>query len=382
MSKAPYTSALIRTIQEFSQYPRLAQALQTHSLSRNLHLLAIGKAAWQMASIALKNLSPESILDGYVLTKYGHVKGSLTNLQIREAGHPIPDANSFLHTREILTWLSSLPPQDELIVLLSGGGSALFEAVEVDRSPDEAAYQARITNLINLHEMLLGSGLDIAQMNRRRSELSSVKAGKALRFVPCHKIHVFALSDVQYNDPLVIASGPFTGDDRVEYQIIGDNLSFLKLWKSHMSPEFRVQIARKFLSDSAFQTARHLAGLALNAAPGIYLFGGETPVKVRGSGKGGRCSHLALCFAGHIQGDPSISLLAFATDGHDNLSESSGAWVNGTTFKRIREAGIDPINAIRNNDSYPALAAIGQIMPDLNTHCNVNDVFMVVKSRG
>lgn len=227
MRKNPYTSALIRTIQEFSLYPLLAQALQSLGHGGNMHLLAIGKAAWQMASITLKTLGSESILDGYVLTKNGHTKGRLEPLQIRRAGHPVPDARSFRYTQEILGWLSDLPPQDDLIVLLSGGGSALFENVETYDLPNTAEYNARITKLTNLHEMLLGSGLDIAQMNRHRSVLSGVKAGKALRFVPCNIIHIFALSDVQGNDPRVIASGPFTGADLARYHIVGDNQSFL-----------------------------------------------------------------------------------------------------------------------------------------------------------
>jgi hydroxypyruvate reductase len=382
MSEVPFPPFLLSALREFSCYPLLAGALQARELSAKVHILAIGKAAWQMAAVALQNLPSGHTPDGYVLTKYGFSQAALPPLQVREAGHPVPDSNSFLHTREILNWLGSLPTGEDLIILLSGGGSALFEAVESSDNPDSGELQSREQQLANLHRLLLCSGLDIARMNSRRSEISAVKAGKALRYLQTRRVHIFALSDVEGNDPRVIASGPFTGSDTDNYTLIGDNQAFLRCLKTALCASAPVKLARKFLHEPVGNAAKRLSRYIQSAPAGIYLLGGETPLKVRGEGKGGRCSHLALHFATLIQGSRDIKLLCFASDGNDNLPECSGARVDGDTCRKLRQAGIDPDQALRTCDSYTALAAIGAVLPGVCTGTNVNDVFVLQKSRG
>ena len=200
--KEPILAALSTALREFSTFPELRKHLMSGSFSSRVHLLAIGKSAFPMAKVAWQILSLRNLTcDGYLLTKYGHVSGTLPGLTVLEAGHPVPDANSFRHSATIVTWLQSLPPRDTLLILLSGGGSSLFELPAAGHSAEE---------IISLNQRLLMGGQDIAAMNAQRSMLSGVKNGQALAYVPCHRISIFALSDVYANAPAVIASGPFT----------------------------------------------------------------------------------------------------------------------------------------------------------------------------
>ena len=252
MTRDILQAALSRSLRQFTRYPRLRKELQDREAKAPLHILAIGKAAWQMASVALTALAPDMIESCIVLTKYGfypggnwappHVEsnrrsqkkqvnpslmqtrrlihptkmlrisartpailaGDLCNpkCQILEASHPIPDQNSIRHTTAILTHLHGIPEDHELIILLSGGTSALFEL---------PAPGCTLEDIIGLNRLLLGSGLDIRQMNQRRSEISQVKGGKALSGVCCRIKGAYLLSDVEGNDPAIIGSGPFYG---------------------------------------------------------------------------------------------------------------------------------------------------------------------------
>lgn len=386
--------SLIRyCIRGYAQFPDLQARLEKTVFSAHLHILAIGKAASGMAYATLKTLgkqrgaSPESFCDGYVLTKYGFIQHILSPLIPLEAGHPLPDQSSLEHTEAILKWLQQLPVEEDLIVLLSGGGSALFELPEAGIS---------LEGLIEQNKQLLGSGLSIGEMNARRKSLSQVKGGKALSMVSCRNVTVYAMSDVVSNDPAVIASGPFTpiedgvnngdsihynnsGQD-IRYCIVGDNLGFLrKLAGDLRSAGLNAVVMPDYITQSAEIAADNLAVFANSTSPGIYLFGGEAPVKVKANGLGGRCTHLALCFAKAIQ-DKSIGLITFATDGNDNLEGVAGAVVTGDTWEQILQGGIDPEQALETNDSFPALHRINAIIPGYATGINVNDVMLIIKS--
>ncbi|MDD2597324.1 MAG: glycerate-2-kinase family protein, partial [Candidatus Cloacimonetes bacterium] len=227
MTRDLLIAALSRSLRQFTRYPRLRKELQDREAKAPLHILAIGKAAWQMASVALTALAPDMIESCIVLTKYGFFPGHSSKFsqkesdfvayadetsailsgdpgnpkcQILEAGHPVPDENSILHTKAILKHLQNIPEHEELIILLSGGTSALFEL---------PAPGYTLEDIIGLNRLLLGSGLDISQMNQKRRELSQVKGGKALSHIRCQIPAVYLLSDVEGNDPAIIGSGPF-----------------------------------------------------------------------------------------------------------------------------------------------------------------------------
>ncbi|MDZ4121367.1 MAG: DUF4147 domain-containing protein [Candidatus Cloacimonadaceae bacterium] len=190
------------SIECYCRYPALVSHAQNQPKQVHIHLLAIGKAAWQMASIYSGELNQTGIAySGFVLTKYGHAPSAIPYLQIREAGHPFPDQNSIDHTREIISWLHTLEKTDHLIVLLSGGSSALFERLPPSIGLEEFVLQTKA---------LMDRGTAIDKMNSWRKQLSLVKGGKALSAVPCESIDVLAISDVDENKPSLIGSGPFT----------------------------------------------------------------------------------------------------------------------------------------------------------------------------
>ena len=525
MTRDLLIAALSRSLRQFTRYPRLRKVLQDRETKAPLHILAIGKAAWQMASVALTALPPDMIHSCIVLTKHGFYPGQSSKAagcrfhvsrqvqsgnvqcgnvfqtfvqrlmrqdaastpgfdtspcrygtkfrqkesdfvayadetsailsgdpgnpkcQILEAGHPVPDENSILHTKAILKHLQNIPEHEELIILLSGGTSALFEL---------PAPGYTLEDIIGLNRLLLGSGLDISQMNLKRRELSQVKGGKALSHIRCQIPAVYLLSDVEGNDPAIIGSGPFYGtgarrsaesverqsDDtscvetpswrfvkdstgkmllpqqdstrpRVETQhssvkesdvvayadetsailsedvcntiphlIIGDNQAFLKVLKRSLqeSCPLPVRLSSRFINLETGAFAQALSNYLPKAKPGIYLFGGELTFKPQGSGKGGRCCHLALLMAKEICHVPGTIFFAYATDGNDNIDESAGAIVDDHSWQRMIDAGIDPEQAIRNCDSYSALKAIDAIIPGSYTGTNVNEVYGLLRN--
>lgn len=178
----------------------VARALKGASFPGKIILVAAGKAAWQMAKAARDCLG-DRIDKGIVITKYGHVKGPLGNLDCREAGHPVPDENSFSATQAALDLVSGLTERDTVLFLLSGGGSALFEKPLVD-----GAVLQDITG------QLLACGADIVEMNTIRKRLSAVKGGRFARACAPAKVFSVVLSDI-LGDPLdMIASGPAVPD--------------------------------------------------------------------------------------------------------------------------------------------------------------------------
>lgn len=200
--KTAILSALDQALSVFTRYPALRRALAEEQTPT--HLLAIGKAAYRMAEVATMAIPAAKLRSCIVLTKYGfypedHLDRMFSPVLL-EAGHPLPDTNSLKHSRFILEWMQQIPDQDQLIVLLSGGTSALFEAPRDSISLQE---------LIERNDLLLRSGLDIAQINQARQMLSQVKSGQAARHFSGKKLRVYLLSDVPANDPALIGSGPF-----------------------------------------------------------------------------------------------------------------------------------------------------------------------------
>lgn len=382
------------TMHDFCQYPRLVRQLSETRFGGKVHVLGIGKAAWKMASLCARTMSGRQIVfDGFVLTSYGNTHGGIDKLKLREAGHPFPDENSLNHSAEIVAWLNKLPARDELVVLLSGGGSSLFEYLQEGTT---------LKDLVRGQKTLLKSGKKIAAVNQERSKLSLVKQGGALNFVTCRNIHVFTVSDVADNDPRVIASGPFTPEgeglatedgivwqqkkQRIEYRIVADNLMFRQMLKANLKKKgFEVIMVPEYQNIAASMLERKIKNVINHTysyhyrlkPPFVYLWGGETPVKVSGKGVGGRCSHLALAVAGSLPSHNSTALFCFATDGSDGIPRSGGAYVDRDTTLKLREEGISRKRALEHFDSYTALKAIHHILPAPLITTNVNDIFLL-----
>jgi hydroxypyruvate reductase len=379
-------NAFESALRQLNTLPELKKDLEKRPLSPPVKILAIGKSAFPMAKVCVDILNKREInYSGYLLTKYGNVSGIIPNLIVREASHPIPDINTIKYSREILTWLQELYANEELIILLSGGGSSLFEV---------PINGFTLEDLIAFNKNLLQSGLNIKEMNYERAKKSKVKAGKALNYIKAMKIYCYALSDVPDNEPDIIASGCFfpansqkiednyyraklkKGKQKLYYSIIGDNLSLRYQLAKELPPP--VYVHPRYFSENVENVAEFIADFAFSTdKKGMYIFGGEAPVKVTGNGIGGRCTHLALLLAKKIAGKKHITFYALASDGNDNLENVSGACVNQNTLNQLQAKGIDISSVIAECDSYSALKTINAVVPAFQNPLNLNDIYLL-----
>jgi len=251
-----------------------------------------------------------------------------------------------------------------------------------------------LEDLIAFNKNLLQSGLNIKEMNYERAKKSKVKAGKALNYIKAMKIYCYALSDVPDNEPEIIASGCFfpansqkiednyyeaklkKGKQKLYYSIIGDNFSLRYQLAKELPPPVYVQ--PRYFSENVENVAEFIADFAFSTdKKGMYIFGGEAPVKVTGNGIGGRCTHLALLLAKKIAGKKHITFYALASDGNDNLENVSGACVNQNTLNQLQAKGIDIFSVIAECDSYSALKTINAVVPAFQNPLNLNDIYLL-----
>ena len=368
-----------------------------------LIVVSIGKAGWQMAKAASVVLG-EKIDEGFVVTKYGHVQGEIQRFTCFEAGHPVPDQNSFNATKMCMEAVSSLKEDDNVLFLISGGGSALFESPIIS-----GAHLADIT------EQLLKSGADIVEINTIRKRLSQVKGGRFAQL--CNPGHVFSiiLSDVIGNPLDMIASGPA----HVDTSTSEDALRIIDKYGIVLPAEIKSMLLQETpkelhnvstfiagdvekLCTSAKDKAKELgyktliltkslacqakeAGLFLGAIAKdhqkekiAFICGGETVVKVTGNGLGGRNQELALMAALEISGLKNTVIFSVGSDGTDGPTDAAGGFVDGTTYARLKEAGINVFKVLEDNDSYNALKAVDSLIVTGPTGTNVNDLTVVL----
>nr|WP_072514905.1 DUF4147 domain-containing protein [Ndongobacter massiliensis] len=368
-------------------------------------LVAVGKAAWRMAKAALE-AENVSFDDGIVITKYGHVEGPLEGVRCYEAGHPILDENSLQATEAALETVRGLASEDLVVVLLSGGGSALFEKPLIP-----------LEELTTLTDALLAKGANIVEMNRVRKRFSGVKGGRfALACAPA-QVYNIILSDI-IGDPIdMIASGPTYPDDstcaqaqaviakydiplsaaaqkllvvetpaeltNVQTTVSG---SVTELCCAARSACERLGYATEILTTSMDCEAREAGRLlgsighthAGDTTPRAYLFGGETVVHLRGKGKGGRNQELALAAAPLIAGCDTVRIFSFGSDGTDGPTDAAGGCCDGNTMAALKKAGVSLDAALADNDAYHALGAVNQLIFTGPTGTNVNDLSVVL----
>ena len=379
----------------------VSRALAGHDFPGRVVLVAAGKAAWQMAKAAHDCLGAR-IDSGVVVTKYDHVMGPIANFSCREAGHPVPDENSFSGTQEALDLVADLKPEDTVLFLLSGGGSALFEKPLVP-----GAVLQDVTN------QLLACGADIVEINTIRKRLSAVKGGRFAQL--CAPAHVFSivLSDI-LGDPLdMIASGPACPDGSTCEQAIAIAKKYgLKLdeqtWAllSQETPQELHNVTTQING-----SVRELCTAAASAASGLgyepviltdqlccqakeagsflasilkthagsgkkmaFIAGGETVVHLTGHGKGGRNQELALAAAEGIAGIPGAAVFSVGSDGTDGPTDAAGGYTDYQTAAELRAKGLEIYHVLQDNDAYHALKAVDGLIITGPTGTNVNDV--------
>ena len=398
-----------RAIKESLPDSAVRKALQEFPETKGkVVLIAVGKAAWQMADAAYGFLG-ERITSGVVVTKYDHSKGRIGNLEIYEGGHPVPDENSYRGTSAAIKAVEGLGEEDIVLFLVSGGGSALFEKPLIPSSD-----MARLTS------ELLASGASITEMNTIRKRMSAVKGGKFALLCKPAKVFSIVLSDI-IGDPLdMIASGPAYPDsstreeaaaiaeaygltltdemkkllaeetpkslDNVETHVTG-SVRELCASASRAAEElgYKSFVITSYLSCIAREAGVMMADIAMHNKDSkeslAFIMGGETVVKLTGKGKGGRNQELALSAAPLLSSVENAAVFSVGSDGTDGPTDAAGGYVDSDTLSILKAKGIDVQKVLEDNDAYHALEKCGGLVITGPTGTNVNDVSVLLIKR-
>lgn len=380
--------------------------------SGQIYLVAIGKAAAAMTRAAVDRLG-DHIHRGVATIPQGVTSNLPPRIQTYIAGHPLPDSGSLEAGEAVSELLSETTRVDLVLVMISGGGSAMLELPRAG---------VRLPELQEVNRLLLRSGAPIRAVNIVRQTLSRVKAGGLTRLAAPAPVIALILSDV-VGDPLsIIASGP-TVLRRPPPDAAQEVLRTHQIWEAaptsirdallrsrSLAPAavrprnilignnravvdsaagtarklgFDTQVLSYRMTGEAREVGRRLARRMLNSRskptgaklpPHCWLMGGETTVTVRGSGSGGRNQELALAGGLVIENEPGVVLMAYATDGIDGPTNAAGAIVTGDTLPAIRSLGLNPEAMLAANDSYPLLEAVKATLKTGLTGTNLNDL--------
>ena len=391
-------TAAIRAVQPDDAVRR---ALKGKDFPGRVLLVSAGKAGWQMAKAAHDCLG-DRIEGGVVVTKYGHVMGPIGNFVCCEAGHPVPDENSFAGTRKALDLVSGLTEKDTVLFLLSGGGSALFEKPLVSGQ-----------ELQDITGQLLACGAGIVEINTIRKRLSAVKGGRFAQCCAPAQVFSIVLSDI-LGDPLdMIASGPAVPDTGTCAQA----LAIAEKYQLQLSEEARSLLEQETPKELHNVTTlingsvRELCAAAGNVCRELgyepvlltdqqccqakeagsflasilrthygsgrklaFIAGGETVVQLTGHGKGGRNQELALSAALGIEGLTGTCVFSVGSDGTDGPTDAAGGYADWRTAAVLREQGVHIFDVLKDNDAYHALRMTGGLIVTGPTGTNVNDV--------
>ncbi len=369
-------------------------------------VISIGKAAWQMANVFHRERHGQNEETGVVITKYGHVQGPIGNYSLFEAGHPILDENSLLATEAAIEAVQGLQEDDQVILLVSGGGSALFEMPLVS-----------LEELRDINGQLLASGADITQINTIRKRLSRVKGGRFGAMCAPAKVYALLFSDVVGDLPDMIASGPAYPDSTTSEQALAlaEHLHLRlsdRVWellhretpkqlphvitriaggvrqlcvdaeKAAQTLGYETTLLTDCLQCEACQAGQFLASVARTHAgekkKSAYILGGETVVHITGSGVGGRNQELALAAAEGLRGLENVVIISVGSDGTDGPTDAAGGMTDGETANYLEAQGISIPNVLRENDSYHALMQCDGLVYTGPTGTNVNDVTILL----
>ncbi len=398
-----------KSIQAVLPDEAVAKALKGREFGQGkIYMVAVGKAGWQMGKAAADILK-DRLEAGVVVTKYDHVKGEIPKTKCYEAGHPVPDENSYLATQAALDLVEQASAEDVVVFLLSGGGSALFEKPLV--SGEE---------LKDITTQLLSCGADIVEMNTIRKRLSAVKGGRFAQACEPARVFSIVLSDI-LGDPLdMIASGPAYPDSstceealaiaekyrlklsdtargllrqetpealhNVETQITGSVSDLCRAAASACEELGYVPyILTDQLSCEAKEAGKFLAAIAKTYQKTdkslAFLAGGETVVHLTGKGRGGRNQELALAAAEGIANLKGTAVFSVGSDGTDGPTDAAGGYSDEATRDTLLAEGISIYEVLQDNDAYHALAKAGGLIITGPTGTNVNDVSVLLIKR-
>lgn len=371
-------------------------------------LVSVGKAAWQMAKAAWDEAGSR-IDGGVVITKYDHSKGDIGNLSIFEAGHPVSDENSYKATEKAIEAVTGLSKNDNVLLLISGGGSALFEKPLVSEAENQS-----------ITKQLLKCGASIVEMNTLRKRLSAVKGGRFAKLCSPARVFTIVLSDI-IGDPLdMIASGPAYPDSstcqqaveiatRYKLDLSDKAMSLIKTEtpKSLDNVTTFVTGSVKQLCASAMVSAKDLgyeplflsasldceardAGAFLSAIARdhqdskkslAFIAGGETVVHLTGHGLGGRNQEIALSAADGIATCKETCVFSVGSDGTDGPTDAAGGYCDQNTKETLKKQGLDIQSVLDDNDAYHALGKADGLIMTGATGTNVNDLTVLLIKR-
>ncbi len=366
-------------------------------------VVGAGKAAASMAA-AVEAHWPGPI-EGLVITRYAY--GMKTRrIEVVEAAHPVPDRAGLQAAERILKMVQGLGPDDLMLFLASGGGSALMSVP----LPGIAFEEKQA-----LHKALVLSGATIHEINAVRKRLSAVKGGKLAAACGPARIHTLVISDVSGDDPATVASGPTIRDatpperakailakykigvpasvqrvldadvprastahdfTRDKIDVIGRARNSLEAAAAYAKENgVAVEILGDALEGEAREVAAQMAARATSVAhkPLLLLSGGELTVTVKGKGRGGPNTEFLLALAIALNGAGDIHALACDTDGIDGSEDNAGAIITPDTLARAKSAGLDPAARLADNDAYGFFAPLGDLVKTGPTLTNVND---------
>ena len=377
-------------------------------------VVGAGKAAAAMAQAVETHWPADRPLSGLVVTRYGHGVGALPRIEVVEASHPVPDAAGQAAAARMLALVQGLGPDDLVLCLISGGGSALLAlpAPGLELADKQAVNRA-----------LLRSGAGIHEMNCVRKHLSAIKGGRLAAAAAPAAVVTLLISDVPGDDVSVIGSGP-TVPDRTT---LADARAVLARWRIEpppavaawlrdpaaetpkpddpaflrtrtvmvSTPQAALEAAADVAREAAFtpvilgnaiegeaaEVARVMAGIARQCAehgqpappPCVLISGGETSVTVRGAGRGGRNAEFLLALAVALDGYPGIHAIACDTDGIDGTEDNAGARLSPDSLARAASLGVGARDRLADNDGYGFFASLDDLVMTGPTRTNVND---------
>ena len=415
----------------YAAVSRVADQILIDNRSYNLRefdrilIAGAGKASIPMAD-AVAEVLRDHLTGGVVITKYHHISRALAGqIQMYEAGHPIPDENSVSAARQLADLLRAATPRDLIFCVISGGGSALMTL---------PADGITLADLQATTQLLLRAGATIHQVNAIRKHLDLVKGGGLARLAGGARAVSLILSDVVGDDLSVIASGPTSPDpstfadawsvveqfdlieqlpksvrarlelgrsgglpdtpkpgdpifDRVQTVIVGSNTRAAQAAESLAKKlSFNTLLLSTYVQGEAREVAKVAAAIAQEInrfnrpiqRPACIIWGGETTVTVKGHGLGGRNQELALAAAIGIDGLPNTLIAALGTDGTDGPTDAAGARAAGDTLARARALNLDAQAFLADNDAYHFFRPLDDLIVTGPTGTNVNDLLFLL----
>jgi len=385
-------------------YNAVIKYLEGNPISGNLNLVSIGKAGSSMALAALDHPDVK-INSGLVITKRDHLEEGLkkySNVKCLESDHPTPSLTSLECGNELINFINSKTEKDEFLFLISGGGSSLVELMVDGFGLDE---------LMILTEALLSRGYNINDINAIRKHFSQIKGGKLASFIKNRKTTVLAISDVPFDDPKIIASGPLSYDDlKINLDSYEDDIvDKLKSVEPISCPDvnkfsnidthviaklddaklackvhgkklnYDTYLHENFIEGDVNDLADYFSEFLDNCEKGLHIWGGESSVQLpENPGRGGRNQQLALLMADKIRNEDIIFLSA-GTDGTDGPTNDAGGLVDGNTISIGTSNNLDYKTYVKNADSGNYLEKSDSLVTTGPTGTNVMDLILAIK---